>query len=341
MIVVRTPFRISFAGGGSDLPGFYRKNSGAVVSTTIDKAMYIAIHPYFHNKIRIKYSQTEDVDSVAEIRHPLARECLKLFHLERGMEIASFADVPAGTGMGSSSAFTVCLLHALYGLGSRDVTPEQLAREACRLEIDRLREPIGKQDQYAAAYGGLNYMRFNKDESVEVEPIRCSRETRENLQRQLMLFYVGQERPAGSILAAQAQNMADGETYRRVEKMVELAGEMRAALERNQVDSLGEIVHQGWLLKSGLAEGISNPSVDTNYRLAREAGASGGKLLGAGGGGFLLILCRPERQQDVRSALRHLREMSFQMFVQGSTVLYRDNTDAPGVAKPRAWSVQV
>jgi D-glycero-alpha-D-manno-heptose-7-phosphate kinase len=340
MIVVRTPFRISFAGGGSDLPGFYRRNFGAVVSTTIDKAMYIAIHPYFHNKIRIKYSQTEDVDSVAEIRHPLVRECLKLFHLERGMEIASFADVPAGTGMGSSSAFTVCLLHALYGLGSREVTPEQLAREACHLEIDRLGEPIGKQDQYAAAYGGLNYIRFNKDETVEVEPIRCSVETRENLQRQLMLFYVGQERPAGSILAAQAQNMANDEKYGRVERMVELAGAMQEALERNQVDQLGEIVHQGWLLKSGLADGISNPSVETNYRLAREAGASGGKLLGAGGGGFLLILCRPERQPEVRSALSHLREMSFQMSPQGSTVLFRDESNAAGVARPRMLSVQ-
>src|SRR5882672_8777325 len=191
MILTKTPFRVSFAGGGSDLPEFYRRKSGAVVSCTIDKAMYIAIHPYFHDKIRIKYSRTEDVSSVAEIEHPIVRECLGLVGIERGMEIASFADVPAGTGMGSSSAFTVCLLHALHALAGQNPSPGELAKTSCEIEIDRVGEPIGKQDQYATAFGGLNCVRFHPDESVEVVPINCSSETRHELESRLMLFYTG------------------------------------------------------------------------------------------------------------------------------------------------------
>src|SRR5437588_10272772 len=224
MIVARTPFRISFAGGGSELSSFYRQSGGAVVSTNIDKYIYIAIHPYFHNKLRIRYAKTEGVDRVEEIQHPLVRECLKMLGVgvaengkgegnvlqenqAKGMEIASFADVPAGTGMGSSSAFTVCLLHALHALRAHSVTAKQLAEQACDIEINRAGEPIGKQDQYACAYGGMNYIRFNRDESVEVSPIHCKAATKSELDRHLMLFYVGQERPARAILTEQSQNM--------------------------------------------------------------------------------------------------------------------------------------
>jgi D-glycero-alpha-D-manno-heptose-7-phosphate kinase len=324
MILVKTPFRISFAGGGSDLPDFHRRHFGAVVSTTIDKFIYIAIHPYFHNKIRIKYSQTEDVDTVAQIRHPLVRECLSFHGVEPGMEIASFADVPAGTGMGSSSAFTVCLLHALYALRPLNVTPAQLAAEACRIEIDRVGERIGKQDQYAAAYGGLNYIRFGEDGSVAVEPVECSEQVRADFERHLMLFYIGRERPAGAILSEQSRNMNDSGKFQSVVRMVELAGEFRRSLERGDVSALGELLHEGWMLKSTLASGISNPVIARHYGLARECGATGGKLLGAGGGGFLLVFCRPEKQPAVRQALSDLREMKFTASRQGSTVIYDD-----------------
>jgi D-glycero-alpha-D-manno-heptose-7-phosphate kinase len=324
MILTKTPFRVSFAGGGSDLPEFYRRSGGAVLSSTIDKAMYIAIHPYFHEKIRIKYSRTEDVSSVSEIEHPLVRECLNLVGIERGMEIASFADVPAGTGMGSSSAFTVGLLHALYVRSGKNPSAQELAGAACEIELERVAAPIGKQDQYAAAYGGLNFIRFHADGNVEVHPVKCSAKTREELSKRLMLFYIGQERPAASILTEQARNMADKDKFERVEQMVELATELRGALEKNNLDSFGDILDRGWQLKRGLATGITNDVVESNYRLAREAGAAGGKLLGAGAGGFLLLSCRSEKQQQVRTALAGLREMPFALSEEGSQVVHND-----------------
>ncbi len=340
MILTKTPFRISFAGGGSDLPGFYRRRTGVVVSTTIDKSMYIAIHPYFHDKIRIKYSRTEDVSSAAEVEHPLVRECLRMVGIEKGMEIASFADVPAGTGMGSSSAFTVGLLQALHELAGRKPTAGELAAAACQVELERLAEPIGKQDQYAVACGGLNCIRFHTDESVEVHPVACAAETRDALQLRLMLFYIGQERVASSILAEQSRNMVDSEKFSRVTRMAALAEDLCAALERNDISSFGEILHQGWLLKAGVAQGITNEAVESNYRLAREAGAEGGKLLGAGGGGFLLLCCEPGKQQQVRATLAHLREMSFAMTNDGSQVLHNDGQNRPILARSEALSAR-
>jgi len=324
MILTKTSFRVSFAGGGSDLPEFYRRSGGAVLSSTIDKAMYIALHPYFHDKIRIKYSRTEDVSSVSEIEHPLVRECLNLVGIERGMEIASFADVPAGTGMGSSSAFTVGLLHALYVRTGKSPSAHELATAACEIELERVAAPIGKQDQFATAYGGLNFIRFQPDGGVHVHAVKCSEKTREELSGRLMLFYIGQERPAASILTEQARNMADKEKFRTVGQMVELAEGLRTALERDNLDSFGDILDQGWQLKRGLASGITNDVVESNYRLAREAGAAGGKLLGAGAGGFLLLSCRPEKQQQVRAALVALREMPFALTTEGSQVLHND-----------------
>ena len=324
MILTRTPFRVSFAGGGSDLPEFYRRSPGAVLSCTIDKAMYIAVHPYFHDKIRIKYSRTEDVASAAEVEHPLVRECLNLVGIERGMEIASFADVPAGTGMGSSSAFTVGLLHALWARSGKRPTAQDLASAACEIEINRAKEPIGKQDQFAAAYGGLNFIQFRADESVEVHRVKCSVKTEGELSRRLMLFYVGLERPAASILSEQSRNMADKDKFRSVQQMVELATELRKALEKDNLDSFGDILDQGWKLKRTLANGITNHVVEANYRKAREAGAAGGKLLGAGSGGFLLLSCEPEKQHQVRGALTGLREMPVTLTDRGSTVVHDD-----------------
>jgi D-glycero-alpha-D-manno-heptose-7-phosphate kinase len=333
VILAKTPFRISFLGGGSDLPGFYRSHPGAVVSTTINKFMYIAIHPYFHNRIRVKYSQTEDADSVDQIRHPLVRECLNFQKIERGMEIASFADVPAGTGMGSSSAFTVCLLQALHALREQTIAPRQLAEEACFIELDRVGDRIGKQDQYAAAYGGLNYIRFNSDETVEVEPVPCSRKTREELLQHLLLFYVGQERRASAILEEQSRNMADREKFLSVKRMSELAAQFRAALVEGNLSACGELLHRGWLLKSSLASGITNPVIERYYSLAREAGATGGKLLGAGGGGFLLVFCARAQQSEVREALGELTELAFGMEEAGSSVIYNDGLNTSNVVQ--------
>ena len=324
MILTRTPFRVSFAGGGSDLPEFYRRATGAVLSCTIDKAMYIAVHPYFHDKIRIKYSKTEDVASAAEVEHPLVRECLNLVGIERGMEIASFADVPAGTGMGSSSAFTVGLLHALYTRAGKKVAARELATAACEIELERVGAPIGKQDQYAAAFGGMNFIEFRGDGSVEVQRVNCSDGTRDELSARLMFFYIGQERPAASILSEQSRNMGDTAKFRNVEKMVELVRALRKTLERNNLDSFGDILNEGWKLKQGLASGITNATVERNYASALEAGASGGKLLGAGAGGFLLLYCREEKQKEVRDALNGLRELRVALSGSGSEVVHND-----------------
>jgi D-glycero-alpha-D-manno-heptose-7-phosphate kinase len=329
MILTKTPFRISFAGGGSDLPEFYRRRPGMVVSTTIDKSMYIAIHPYFHEKIRIKYSRTEDVSTIQEIEHPLVRECLRMLEIERGMEITSFADVPAGTGMGSSSAFTVGLLHALYAHQQQAPTADDLAAAACDIELERVGEPIGKQDQYAASFGGLNRIRFHPDGSVRVERLACCPETVAQLERSLMLFYIGQERPAKTILAEQSRNMADPIKFQQVVRMTELAEELACALERNDISTFGAILDQGWQLKLSLATGITNDTVENAYCRAREAGADGGKLLGAGAGGFLLLSCCKEKQNQVRTALPDLREMKFAFSQEGSTVLCNDRRNGP------------
>src|SRR3990170_4168248 len=228
MIITRTPFRVSFAGGGSDLREFYTRNGyGAVVSATINKYMYLVIHPYFHEKIRIKYSKTEDVSNIDDIQHPIVRECLKKLKIEKGVEIASFADVPAGTGLGSSSSFTVGLLNALYAYKGKVVSKERLAAEACEIEIDILGEPIGKQDQYAAAYGNINYIRFNRDETVDVSPILLTDASKQGLENNLCLYYIGGKRKAGGILHEQKKNISDNTIYQNLRTMTALSEELR------------------------------------------------------------------------------------------------------------------
>jgi len=324
MIIAKAPFRASFAGGGSDLRSFYEKNGyGAVVSTSIDKYMYIALHPYFHDKIRIKYSRLEDVESIEEIKHPIVRECLRLVNIGKGLEIASIADVPAGTGLGSSSSFTVCLLHALNAYKGRFVAKDRLAQQACKIEIDILKEPIGKQDQYAASYGGLNYMRFSSDGSVFVEPLLCSPQARKRLQKNLIMFYVGNERKASQILYGQKENLKQRDKYEMLQKMVGLADRLRDSLNRNKVKAFGEILHEGWLLKKGLSDNISNSILDDYYETALGVGAMGGKVLGAGGGGFLLFYCEPKFQNALRKALK-LRELKFSFENEGTKIVYFD-----------------
>lgn len=290
MIITRTPFRVSFVGGGSDLREFYYKNGyGAVVSTAINRYMYIVIHPYFHDKIRLKYSKTEDVENIEEIQHPIVRECLKKVQVEKGIEITSFADAPAGTGLGSSSSFTVGLLNALYAYKGKVVSKERLASEACEIEIDILGEPIGKQDQYAAAYGNINYIKFNRDESVDVSPILLTESVKKQFEECLCLYYVGGERRSGDILYEQKNNISNEDKFQNLKKMVMLTEELKDALHTEKINAVGDILHKGWVYKKGLATGISNDSIDRLYDKAMKHGASGGKLLGAGGTGFLLL----------------------------------------------------
>ncbi len=321
MITVKSPFRISFAGGGSDISSFYKRKHGAVLSTTINKYMYIIIHRYFHDKIRIKYSRTEDVDSVDEIQHPLVRECLRLKKIEKGIEIASIADVPAGTGLGSSSAFTVGLLCALSAYKQEIKSKDWLAKTACRVEIEKVKEPIGKQDQYAVSFGGLNYIRFNRDESVFIEPVPIKPGIKKKLENNLLMFYMGNERKASEILRIQKDEMKHENKYKSVCAMVDIAEKMREALVLGKLEKFGELLHEGWLLKRGLINRITNDQLDAIYAKALKAGALGGKILGAGGGGFFLFYCEQKYQNKMREKLG-LKEMKFRFDNEGTKVVY-------------------
>lgn len=321
MIITRTPFRMSFAGGGSDIASFYEKHGGCVLSTTINKYMYISVHPSFELKETVlKYSQTEIVEDVSAIDHKYFKEVLNMLRIS-GVEISSTADVPAGTGLGSSSSFTVGLLHALYSYKGKFVSKEKLAAKACEIEIDRLKNPIGKQDQYAAAYGGLSFYQFNKNGSVFVEPVIMRNELYSQLERNLMMFYTGELHSASAILKEQSVNITSGNKEANQLKMCDLARELRDELQHNNIDAMGEILNEGWNLKRTLASGISNPEIDEYYDIAMKHGAIGGKLLGAGGGGFLLFYVPENRQQEVRMAVG-LQQMPFSFDYQGSAVIY-------------------
>ena len=324
MIISRTPLRMSFVGGGSDLPVFYRKFGGAVVSTAINQFVYITVNRKFDEKIRVSYSKTEEAKTVERIKHPLVREGMKMLGIDGGVEITSIADIPArGSGLGSSSSFTVGMLQALHAFSGRHAGAEQLAREACEIEIGRCGEPIGKQDQYAAAYGGLNFIQFNPDESVFVEPIICKRETIEQLQAHTLVFYTGITRSASAILKHQQAALATEKKKQNVtRKMVALAHELRRELQHNRASSFGEIIHEGWRLKKSLTAGITSDAIDDWYDQARKAGAIGGKLLGAGTGGFLMFYAPPERHEAIAIALGKLRRMKFAFEPSGSRIIF-------------------
>ena len=324
MIISRTPLRMSFVGGGSDLAVFYRKFGGAVVSTAINQFVYITVNKKFDEKIRVSYSKTEEARTVDRIKHPLVRETMKLLKIDGGMEITSVADIPGkGSGLGSSSSFTVGLLHALHAYAERYAGAEQLAREACEIEIGRCGEPIGKQDQYAAAYGGLNFIQFHEDDSVSVEPILCKRETLRAIQEHILVFYTGITRSASEVLKHQQSAVASEKKKQSVmRKMVKLAEQMKGELQRNRAGAFGEIIHEGWLLKKSLTSGISTDAIDGWYAKARKAGAVGGKLLGAGAGGFLMFYAPPEKHEAITQSLAKLRRMDFRFEPQGSRILF-------------------
>jgi len=321
MIISRTPFRISFAGGGTDFSDFYEVEEGSVLNAAINKYMYITVNKRFDESLRISYSKTEIVDSVAAIKHDLVRETLRFLGFEGGLEITSMADIPAQTGLGSSSSFTVGLLNALYAYRGQHVSAERLAREACHIEIDICREPIGKQDQIIAAYGGLQHIRFQPDGNFFVDPVICTSETKEKLAGSLLMFYTNRTRPAAAILTKQKEGISS--------KMEILSGlrnysiQMKDILVRGEdLPEFGSILHQSWQLKKQMASGISDDEIDSYYARAQQAGALGGKILGAGGGGFILLYVEPRHQAAVRKILSDLKELAIQFEPQGSKIIY-------------------
>jgi len=328
MIITRTPFRISFVGGGSDLESFYSLHEGAVLSTTINKYMYISSHKYFEaDKIRVKYSQTETVNKPEELQHPIFREAFKLCNIDGGIEVSSIADVPSGTGMGSSSSFTVGVLHNLYTLNHQIISKEMLASAACDIEINQLKEPIGKQDQYAAAYGGLNIYRFQQNGNVLVDPLFIEQEIMQTLEDNLVMFYYGNQRSASQILAEQKVNNSIQAKQENLKQMVALVDELKTALYQGNLQAFGKILHMNWLLKKELASQISNGDIDTIYELALKNGAIGGKLLGAGGGGFLLFYCEKQHQAKLIKALHKLPFFDFKFDHEGSKLIYTEYED--------------
>jgi D-glycero-alpha-D-manno-heptose-7-phosphate kinase len=319
---------MSYVGGGSDLPAFYREELGAVLSTSIDKYMYIALNKKFDGRIRISYTKTEDVDNRTQIEHPLVKEALNLLDIEGGLEIASMADIPSkGSGLGSSSAYTVGLLNALYAYKNQFAPKEKLARQACEIEIDRCREPIGKQDQYAAAYGGLNLIRFHPDETVSVDPVICKPEILHRLEESTLVFFTGRTRSASAVLAQQSKDLAANDRKVLMRRMVQLSFELKTELEAGSLDNFGEILDENWQLKTQMTAGISDSQIDNWYRAGMANGASGGKLLGAGNGGFMMFYAPPERHDQIRSKLSDLEQVKFRFDRSGAQIVHYQPTE--------------
>lgn len=331
MILSKTPLRMSYVGGGSDMPAFYREELGAVLSTSIDKYMYIAVNRKFDGRIRLSYTRTEEVDRPDQIEHPLVREALQVVGIESGIEIASMADIPSkGSGLGSSSTYTVGLLNALYAYRNQFTPKEKLARQACEIEIERCGEPIGKQDQYAAAFGGLNLIRFHPDDSVSVDPVICTPALLHRLEESMLVFFTGRTRSASAVLAQQSKALQ--ETSRKVlmRRMVQLAFDLKGELEAGSLDHFGTILDENWRLKSQLTDGISDPQIDDWYATGLSRGALGGKLLGAGNGGFIMFYAPPESHARITAALPGLEPVRFRFDRAGAQIVfYQPTNDLP------------
>lgn len=323
MIISRTPLRISFCGGGSDLKEFYKRHEGVVLSTSINKYIFLSLHPYFFgNKYFLKYSQSELVDDVAHIKHRIIKQVFQDYQINQ-VDFNSSADIPSGSGLGSSSAFTVGLANLCNAYTGRYASKEALAEYACQVEIEKLGEPIGKQDQFSCAVGGLNMIRFHPDETVSVEKVCISPQKRNYLKKNLLVFYTGRNRSASGILKEQRENtLKGGRRVKNLQKMVKLAHDLGKELSRGNIDEMGDILHTSWMYKRELARKISSGDIDAYYDLAVKNGASGGKLLGAGGGGFLLFYVKEYHQPMVRHALSGLKELDFQFDNDGSTIIY-------------------
>jgi D-glycero-alpha-D-manno-heptose-7-phosphate kinase len=311
---------VSFAGGGTDLPDFFEKHGGAVVSTAIDKFVFCIVKERFDDRIYVNWTKKEIVDNVDAIEHALVREAMRKTGVTKGIEISFLSDIPAeGSGLGSSSSVTVGVLNALYHYIGATPTAEQLAREACEIEIGILGKPIGWQDQYIASYGGLRHFRFGPGNTVKVESVRASRSTLEDLDNELMLFFTGRTRQAGNILAEQKSKI--GQNIAVLQEMARQASEVRQLIESGSVGALGPMLHRNWESKRKLASNISSDVLDKIYERAMKAGALGGKISGAGGGGFFLLCVPSDKRQAVRQALSDLREMPFRLERGGSRVV--------------------
>ena len=325
MIITRTPFRVSFAGGGSDLKVYYLRYGGSVLSVSIDKYIYLSMHPYFNNdKFFLKYSKNELVNDVNEIEHKIIKQVFKDFKIS-GVDFSSSADIPSGTGLGSSSSFTVGLTKLCSSYTDKYMSLEDIAKYACEVEIDKLKEPIGRQDQYACAIGGLNFIEFGMDGNVTTEKIIIEENKLQQLQDNLLMFYLGNTRSASNILREQKENTINDE--KRVEnlhKMVNLSRELKRELIKGNIDAMGDILHKGWTYKKELASKISNKNIDDYYDAALRNGALGGKLLGAGGGGFLLFYAPVINHEKIRNALITLEELKFNFSFEGSKILYNN-----------------
>lgn len=325
MIVTRTPLRIPLGGGGTDLPSYYSRYGGLLVSAAINKYIYIVVNRRFEDSIRVSYARTEIVDRIDELEHPIAREALTLLEMGCGLEIISIADLPANTGLGSSSSFTVGLLHALHAFKRESVSPQQLAEEAFHIEVERLREPIGKQDQYAAALGGVTCLRIATDGVVEATQLPIVEEVIQQFENDVMIFYTGVKRAAGEILAGQSQAVSNGhgETTGALHEIKAIGENVREALLAGELLRFGHLLQRHWEAKKRMSDRISSGHLDRCYELARENGAIGGKVMGAGGGGFFMFYCDGADKARMRRALtaEGLREMRFAIEPEGSKVL--------------------
>jgi len=325
MIVSRAPVRFSLGGGGTDLPTYAREHGGFVVAAAVDKFLFVCVARRFYANIRLAYSETEIVDTVDQIKHRIFREGLRLTGIPRAVELHSLADVPSNSGLGSSSSFTVALLNGLHAFKREFVPAEQLAREACQIEIDVLREPIGKQDQYIAAYGGISAMTFNSDGSVDVERLPLRDDVVDELESNLIIYYTGVERAASTVLKEQAKTIVENRdaAVQRMHRIKELGRETRRILLAGELDVYGEMLHEHWTNKRKLAASMTDSVLDEHYEVARRAGALGGKLMGAGGGGFFMFYVRASERRRVHEALsaRGLRPLRFRFDFDGARIV--------------------
>jgi D-glycero-alpha-D-manno-heptose-7-phosphate kinase len=329
MVIARVPFRVSFFGGGTDYPSWYRRFGGAVLSTTINKYCYLSVRklpPFFDHSIRIAYSQVEHCTEINQIRHPAFREILRYHGVKNGIEAHYDSDLPARSGMGSSSAFAVGLLHAMYAFRGKMVSHGELANQAIYIEREVLGESVGSQDQAAVAHGGLNHIQFETDESIVVNPMILGRDIIRELNSHLMLYFTGTVRIASEIAKTYSADL--GEKERNMRMLGELVPAAISALQRHELEEFGKLLHEGWRLKRSLAAAISTSGIDEIYEAAVSAGALGGKILGAGGGGFMLLFVPPARQAAVRERLNNLLLVPFEFESAGSQIIYYDPENA-------------
>ena len=325
MIISRAPLRFSLGGGGTDLPGYSREHGGFLVSAAIDKYVYVSANRRFYRDIRLAYSKTEVVSRVADIEHPIFREALRMTGIDHSIELTSVAELPSNSGLGSSSTFTVALLNALHTYKREFVSSRRLAEEACTVEIDRLGEPIGKQDQYISAFGNITALTFHPDGSVEVAPVPVRGEVLDELESNLVIVYSGVERESRTVLSDQDKRLRDksGKAQSDMHRIKELGHEVYRLLTEGDVDRYGELLHEHWMRKRGLASNMTDSALDGHYEAAREAGALGGKIMGAGGGGFFMFYVRPHHKRQLIEALaaRGLRRLRFRFDLDGARIV--------------------